>query len=349
MKRINGQIKDQEELAKQVLSWITCAKRTLTTTELQHALGVELGESELDKENFSQVEDMVSICAGLVTVDEESNIIRLVHYTTQEYFERTQSQWFPDAQTNITTICVSYLSFDEFESGICRTDKEFEQRLQLSTLYDYAAHNWGHHAREASTSCQGVIEFLQKQAQVDASSQALMAVKRWPGDRKYSQEVPKRMTGLHLAAYFGVEEAVQFLVGSDSPDPKDSYVRTPLSWAAANGHEAIVKLLLDKGAKLEIEDQYGRTPLSRAAANGHEAIVKLLLDKGAKLEIKDQYGRTPLSRAAVKGHEASVKLLLDNGAELETKDQYGQTPLSRAAANGHEAIVKLLEKDAEKP
>ena len=45
---------------------------------------------KLDEENLPEIEDMVSVCAGLVTIDEESNIIRLVHYTTQEYFERTQ-------------------------------------------------------------------------------------------------------------------------------------------------------------------------------------------------------------------------------------------------------------------
>ena len=141
MEQINGQIEDQEDLVKQVLSWITYAKRPLTTTELQHALGVEVDESKLDELNLSEIEDIVSVCAGLVTIDEESGIIRLVHYTTQEYFERTQSQWFPNAQTNITTICVSYLSFNEFESGICQNDEEFKQRLQSNTLYDYAAHN----------------------------------------------------------------------------------------------------------------------------------------------------------------------------------------------------------------
>ena len=41
---------------------------------------------------------MVSVCAGLVTVDEESDIIRLVHYTTQEFFERTQNIWFPNCR-----------------------------------------------------------------------------------------------------------------------------------------------------------------------------------------------------------------------------------------------------------
>jgi hypothetical protein len=141
IEQINGQIKDQEELAKQVLSWITYAKRQLTTTELQHALRVEVGESKLDELNFSEIEDIVSVYAGLVTIDEESEIIRLVHYTTQEYFEQTQRQWFYNTQTNITTICVTYLSFDEFESGICQNDEEFKQRLQSNKLYNYAAHN----------------------------------------------------------------------------------------------------------------------------------------------------------------------------------------------------------------
>jgi hypothetical protein len=82
MERIEGQTADYEILAKQVLSWITCAMRPLTTLELQHALAVEVGESELDQENLPEIEDMVSVCTGLVTVDEESHIIRLVHYTT---------------------------------------------------------------------------------------------------------------------------------------------------------------------------------------------------------------------------------------------------------------------------
>ncbi|KAH9208093.1 hypothetical protein DL95DRAFT_415087 [Leptodontidium sp. 2 PMI_412] len=208
MERINGQIKGYKELTKQVLSWITCVKRPLAIIELQHALGVEVAESQLDKDNIPEIEDMVSVCAGLVTIDEESGIIRLVHYTTQEYFDRAQGKWFPDAQINITTICVTYLSFNEFESGICQNDEEFEQRLQFSKLYDYAAHNWGHHAREASTLILEVISFLERKAQLGASSQGFLAKKRHSLDTKYSQKFPKDITGLHLAAFFGVE-AVQ--------------------------------------------------------------------------------------------------------------------------------------------
>jgi len=58
-----------------------------------------------------------------------------------------------------------------------------------------------------SILCQDVTKFLQKQGQVEASSQALMAVKEWSGDEEYSQEIPKEITGLHLAANFGVNGA----------------------------------------------------------------------------------------------------------------------------------------------
>ena len=343
MERINEQIPGHRELAKQVLSWIACAKRPLSTAELQHALSVELGDSTLRVDGLLQIDDMVAVCAGLVTIDEESNIIRLVHYTTQEYFQQTITQWFPDAEKDISTICVTYLSFSQFETGPCGTDDAFEQRQQGNPLYDYAARSWGHHARLALISTPEIIRFLSRPALIEASSQALFAAKRRSGQSNYSQKFPKQMTALHAGAYFGVVEVVTELLKLElNADSKDNAGQTPLSWAARNGHEAIVKLLLDKGAAIESKDTYNQTPLSYAAQNNHEAIVQLLLDKGAATESKDRYGQTPLSYAAQNGHEAIVKLLLGKGAATESKDTYGQTPLSYAARNHDKAIVQVL-------
>src|SRR5277367_1223034 len=212
MERINEQKPGFKDLAKRVLFWITCAKRPLTTSELQHALAVEVGEPKLDEENLPQIEDVVSVCAGLVTVDEESGIIRLVHYTTKEYFKRTRERWFPNAETDITKVCVAYLSFHAFESGFCQTDAEFEERLRLNQLYDYVAHNWGNHAREALTLCQQAVGFLESELKTEAASQALLAIKRYSWYSEYSQKVPGQMTGLHLAAFFGVHEATNTLI-----------------------------------------------------------------------------------------------------------------------------------------
>ena len=237
MERINTQQPGFRRLAEKALSWITCARRPLTTSELQHALAVVVGDSKLDEDNLERTERIISVCAGLATIDEESGIIRLVHYTTQEYFERTQRQWFPDAQTNITTICISYLSFDQFKSGICQNDAEFEQRLQLNRLYDYAAHNWGHHARAVPTLTFEIISFLKRKAYMEASIQALLAKKLYSSHIEYSQGSPKDVAGLHLAAYFGIKAIVQLLFENGAEiEAKDNNGRTPLFWAAVNGH-----------------------------------------------------------------------------------------------------------------
>ena len=119
---------------------------------------------------------------------------------------------------------------------------------------------------------------------------------------------------------------VKLLLAKDGvdPDSKDSVGRTPLWWAAENGHEAVVKLLLAKdGVDPDSKDSFGRTPLSWAAANGHEAVVKLLLAKdGVDPDSKDSFGQTPLSWAAENGHEAVVKLLLaKDGVDPDSKDR----------------------------
>jgi ankyrin repeat protein len=344
MKRIMGHDPDSKDLAKQVLSWITCSKRPLTTTELQQAIAVEVGDTDLDEENLPQMEDMVSVCTGLVTVDEESSIIRLVHYTMQEYFERTQNHWFPNAETRITETCVIYLSFNVFKSGLCQTDDEFEKRLQLNKLYDYASHNWGHHAREASILVPEVISFLERKAQVEASSQALLAVK-YSSDLEYSQRFPKEMTGLHLAAYFGVEAVVKLLLDKGANiAAADTYGSTPLHSASSSGQVDVVELLLNKGANVAAAAISGETPLHQASLRGHVDIVELLLNKGANVAAADTYGSTPLHSASSSGQVDVVRLLFEKGANVDLKaDRYlRQTPLSIAAENGKEAVVKLL-------
>ncbi|PON27670.1 hypothetical protein TGAM01_v203437 [Trichoderma gamsii] len=76
------------------------------------------------------------------------------------------------------------------------------------------------------------------------------------------------------------------------------------------------------------------TNLIVASYLGHNAVVKLLLDKGAETEAKDAYDCTPLVWASYCGHEATVKLLLDKGAETKAKDAYGRTPLWMAVDGG---------------
>lgn len=119
---------------------------------------------------------------------------------------------------------------------------------------------------------------------------------------------------------------------------------TSLSWVVDNELKTVTQQVLQMdGVDLSIADDYHQeTPLFWAAENGYEAIVKLLLEKNVDLEWGCIDGNTPLSVAAGRGHMAIVKLLLEKGAKLESTDYMERTPLYLAASNGHEAIVNLL-------
>ena len=358
MERINGQSAGFRELAIKVLSWITCAKRPLTVEELQYALAVEIGEPELDEENLPEVEAMVSACAGLVTVDEESSIIRLVHYTAQEYLERVQNTWFPDAETEITSVCVAYLSCRTFESGFCQTHIDLEERLQSNPFYSYAARYWGQHAQKASGTSQVIANFAMCRNLVEAASQILgltmtfrrsLAVLGHESYIAYGRPVLRQTTGLHLTAYFGLDTVVRILLdkGCD-PEAEDTYRRTPLMWAASSGWDAVVKLLLATGrADANRQDWNGQTALSLAAQQGDERVVRLLLsDNSVQPDIADTARLTPISHAMASGNDAVVAALLETGrvdvSSAKPKRHRGWPPLCWAVKSGRANLVNVL-------
>ncbi|KAJ3555615.1 hypothetical protein NPX13_g10321 [Xylaria arbuscula] len=80
------------------------------------------------------------------------------------------------------------------------------------------------------------------------------------------------MTGLYLAAFFGLNKAAASLLGGCKTDIRNSSGWTPLFWAAENGHEATVKLpLTAKVVDPDSKDVKGWTPLSRAASRTRPA------------------------------------------------------------------------------
>ena len=140
IQRIWSQDAEDVSLARKVLLWISCSLRPLTLVELQHALAITHGESYLDEEALIDGDLLVAVCAGIVTVDGKSGIIRLVHHTTQEYLEHIQQERFPTAHVKIARTCLTYISFDEIKMGHSHDSLNFLMQLQTIPFLKYACH-----------------------------------------------------------------------------------------------------------------------------------------------------------------------------------------------------------------
>lgn len=78
-----------------------------------------------------------------------------------------------------------------------------------------------------------------------------------------------------------------------------------------------MKQLLDQGANVNAKNRYGSTALFFACDRGHFDVVKLLVDRGADMNVKDTfYNATALSWAMIKKHENIVNLLVEKGVDV---------------------------------
>ncbi|RBR20099.1 uncharacterized protein FIESC28_05378 [Fusarium coffeatum] len=337
MGRIERQNGKRKDLFKRLLSWVTCAVRPMKESELEHALAVKIGQSGLDKGDIPQ--EMVEVCAGLVRIDPESREIRLVHFTTKEYFQRTQERWFPDTQYVITMTCITYLAFDIFQSGICERVQEMEARIRCNPFYIYVAQYWGRHARHASQIQEEVtVDFLTNLAKAEACAQAM--------EYSLSPQESRSMTGLHLVAGFGLNDILELLLraGCD-PTIKNGMGSTPLSIAAKMGWaDTVRRFLIIKNVDINAIDVFGVTALIHAAKLGHRSVVKELLQHSAiKINIRGPHTGSALSVAAEKGHTQVVNLLLKKKEiNVNDEDADGNTALDKAAKAGKDEVVEQL-------
>ncbi|RSL48629.1 hypothetical protein CEP54_012835, partial [Fusarium duplospermum] len=361
MIRIQKQFPDQAELAMDVLQWIVCSKSPLTVSELQHALAVEAGEEDLDFDNLPDADDMVTACGGLIAVDQESDIIRLVHYTTQEYFERTRDTWFLDAEDDMAEVCLTYLSFNPFRSKNCHNTHEYQGRLQDWPFYRYACKHWGMHAHQVPPT--RIIAFFQLKQAFWSSLQPLFykparsMFSETFGDRFYLEPVKAQAGGLHVAAHFGLIDLVRKLAVSETVDEPTARGWTPLAFAAAEGHDAVIRqLLVEHEPDANNRDSEGMAPLHRAVISGHGKVCETLLDIGrANVNLLDSNGRSALSHAVERNWTTIVDILLrtsnvylgstefdDRLALRSSKTGSHRSPIFCAVEQGDEEMVKKL-------
>jgi ankyrin repeat protein len=125
-----------------------------------------------------------------------------------------------------------------------------------------------------------------------------------------------RVDTIAAAAGLGRFEDAAQLLASAGPDSR----HRALALAAQHGHVNIVRLLLDAGEDPNRYNPDGNhshsTPLHQAVLAGHEAVVRLLVERGAGLDIKDNvHQSTPLGWAVYVGQTEIEQYLRAHGAK----------------------------------
>jgi uncharacterized protein len=178
-------------------------------------------------------------------------------------------------------------------------------------------------------------------------SELLEAVYR--GDRARVDELLASDPQLDIfeAAAVGRTERVGELLDGDlglvSAWAEDGF--TPLHLAAFFRHPDTARLLVDRGARVDVvarNDRIRVTPLQSAVAAGQGETAALLLDRGADPNTQEEGGFTPLHAAAQLGAEPLVELLLAHGADPALAADDGRAAADFARDAGHDGLAERL-------
>ena len=106
---------------------------------------------------------------------------------------------------------------------------------------------------------------------------------------------------------------LSWLLSAQAPAPNQIEAQgEALANAARSGDAAQVAALLDKGVDVNAKGRYGATALFFAADKGHLEVVKLLVARGAEIDIQDTFYRTrPINWALANDHTEVAIFLLE--------------------------------------
>jgi ankyrin repeat protein len=114
--------------------------------------------------------------------------------------------------------------------------------------------------------------------------------------------------------------------------------------ACMNADEKEILSFLENGGDVNCTLSNGYTGLMLASFIGHDKIVSLLIEKGAKIDIEttDSIGETALMMATYTNHIGAVRLLLKGGADPEKYDKTGRNPFNCAESLDLNDILSIL-------
>ncbi|KAH6894818.1 hypothetical protein BKA70DRAFT_1199720 [Coprinopsis sp. MPI-PUGE-AT-0042] len=336
--RIVAQAPKQSNLAKLVLLWITHSHHEMTIDMLRCAVATSPETYAFEPKRMVPEALLLSVCCGLVAVDEKTRLVRLIHYTTREAILPRILGLFPVPHALLGHICIVHLTKSGFqhyrmEPGAWRPIDDLRARLRKDTLLGYAYWSWAHHTRQCS-----------RYAPItSATADLVLNCTNFPLDNGWLEYG----RSIHVAAFYGLEDLIPLAAQLVSPNSgtRTTSNKSPLMLAVQRGHTACAKaLLLLPGIDVNVCDDVLQNALMLAARYGNSECVKLLADSPViNICAVDMLGQTPLIHATKRGHTEVVKIFMRlPGININTTDKDGWTALIHAVGGGHSEAVKQL-------
>ena len=140
------------------------------------------------------------------------------------------------------------------------------------------------------------------------------------------------------------------LASAPKPAAVGEGLSVKLRQAALKGDVQAVAAWLDEGGGVDARcaERADATLLMVAAFAGQEAMVRMLLQRGASVNLQNSYGGTALMNAAINGHTTTVQALLDAKADTSLQDSDGDTALIWAEGRKNTATAQLLRQHGER-
>jgi len=122
--RLVDQIHSYAESPLRIIAWLSYIEIPVTLTELRTALAVD-PHGAFDKDNMITEEFFTECCAGLLTYDEDTSVVKWVHTTAEQYFKNRRDKLFPNERNEIMEIRPEWLGA---QAGSALSKKRHRQR-----------------------------------------------------------------------------------------------------------------------------------------------------------------------------------------------------------------------------
>ncbi|TFK20500.1 ankyrin [Coprinopsis marcescibilis] len=377
MERINDG--PAPELALGALTLLAYAHESLKMDDLLHALAVETEPFKYDSDLLVDPDTVLSACCGLITFEPWTKLVRLVHYTAQDFLVTYLPKVGADAEALLACICVARLRGCGFANYNCSIGDYSNDVFTHHPFLAYAHRNWAAHARLASLpafveefilQCQHFpwkhplyagfdhLNFIQLAAACNFHSllaqhlglDSSPTIYPPPSPLNVNSKSAKGHTALALAATFGHLKTVELLIGVQGVDTQcfDSDGLSPLITASRAGHVQIVDMLLGV-VDADHVNAGSWTALMFAASEGHTEVIKsLLCVQGINVNAREPdtgfgEGDSALILAALDNKLDAVQLLLGvDDIDINASHWWAGTALAQASCSRCIDIVKLL-------